>query len=144
MFDWLKKLLRPHSPSTTPVKPSLLDFAQNYLAKFSAGDDDEKVRHVQRLIATVNEMSAEVGARDFPDLITKDNETLTRAAVYARTKFDDAKAPPKEGYWLATNALAHLMVLNHGKVLEDNPRAKKVAENATALYSAMHARKASE
>jgi hypothetical protein len=55
---------------TTRPHYAVADFAQNYLSKFSGGDDNEKVSHAQKLIATVNEMSDEVGARDFADLIT--------------------------------------------------------------------------
>ena len=139
MFDWLKKLRRRPSPLTSPT---LLDYAENYLVVFAAGDNDEKNRHARKLFEVANEVSSEVGVRDFLELINISNQdTLTRAAIYARTRFEAANVAPQEGYWLATYALAHLIVLNRGKVLEDYPRAKHVADHAVALYSAEHARR---
>ena len=139
MFDWLKKLRRRFFRTKSPT---LLDYAENYLVVFAAGDNGEKNRHARKLFDVANEVSSEVGARDFLDLINRsDEDTLTRAAIYARTRFEAADVPPQEGYWLATYALAHLMVLNRGKVLEDHPRAKHVANHAVALYLAEHARR---
>jgi hypothetical protein len=142
VFDWLNSLRYRLFPSTAPKSPTLLDYAENYLVVFGAGDNDEKNRHARKLFDVANEVSAEVGVRDFLELInTSDEDTLTRAAIYARTRFEAANVPAQDGYWLAAYALAHLMVLYRGKVLEDNPRAKYIADCAVDLYSAEHARR---
>ena len=138
MFDWLKKLHRRPSPLTSPT---LLDYAENYLVVFAAGDNDEKIgMHESCLMLSMKLALRSVW--DLLELINKsDKDTLTRAAIYARTRFEAANVPSREGYWLATYALAHLIVLNRGKVLEDYPRAKHVAGHAVSLYLAEHARR---
>ena len=81
MFDWLKKLRRRLS---RPKSPTLLDYAENYLVVFAAGDNDEKNRHGRKLFDVANEVSSEVGVRDFLDLINKSDEDTLRVRLSMR------------------------------------------------------------
>jgi hypothetical protein len=114
-------------------------YGNNYLTVFEVGDDDEKRRHADRLYQAANEIAAQVGTADFVSLIDSGNfESIDAAAIRSRELFARiTDAPSGTGYWLATYALVHLMLLNSIRLLEGDPEAKTVAENAATLYAAV-------
>jgi hypothetical protein len=121
---------------------SLVDYAENYLSLLEIGTLDEKSQHAAKLVDAANDAARHVGAEDFLSLLEgADVSARQKAAAYARQRFDAITSPGPDRYWLAAYALTHLMILNHGKFLDDSSRAKQIATNAAHIYGAEYIRR---